>query len=172
MQNLESILKIETLKLLWDVQIQTDNLISIKITRSCHNQQEKRTFQIVDFHVSADHRVELKESEKKDQFLDITRGLKKHWNMKVTVIPIVTGALFTATKRINACTKGLGNNKKGEGYPNRSIDRDRPQYGGESRRLVVTQTPVRNHRLTLVGKTRKVVIIKNLFTAFTNHREN
>ena len=35
---------------------------------------------------------------KKDNYLDLARELKKLWNMKVTVIPIVIGALVTVTK--------------------------------------------------------------------------
>ena len=53
----------------------------------------------MDFSVSADHRVKLKESEKKDKYLDLARELKKKLcNMKVTVIPIIAGALGTVTK--------------------------------------------------------------------------
>ena len=43
----------------------------------------------MDFAVPADHRVKLNESEKKDKKLDLARELKKLWNMKVTVVPIV-----------------------------------------------------------------------------------
>ena len=48
--------------------------------------------------VLVDHRIKLKEIEKKDQYLDLVRELKKLRNMKVTVIPIKTGALSTVTK--------------------------------------------------------------------------
>ena len=48
--------------------------------------------------VLADHRIKLKESEKKDKYLDLARDLKKLWNMKVTIIPIVVGAFGTITK--------------------------------------------------------------------------
>ena len=47
---------------------------------------------MVDFAVPADHRIKLKESEKKDKYLDLTRELKKLWNIKVTIIPIMIGA--------------------------------------------------------------------------------
>ena len=57
--------------------------------------KNKRTRRIVDF---ADHKVKLKETEKKDKYLDLPRELKKLRNMKVTIIPIVTGALGTVTK--------------------------------------------------------------------------
>ena len=56
------------------------------------------TCRIVDFAVPADHRVKLKESEKNDKYLDLTRELKKLWNMKVTIIPIVIGALGWVAK--------------------------------------------------------------------------
>ena len=46
----------------------------------------------------SDHRVKLKECEKKDKYLDLARELKKLWNMKMTIIPIVIGALGTVTK--------------------------------------------------------------------------
>ena len=52
----------------------------------------------------ADHRIKLKECEKKDKYLDLARKLKKRWNMKVTIIPIVTGALGTVFKGL---VKGL-----------------------------------------------------------------
>ena len=41
----------------------------------------------------------------KDKYLDLARELKKLWNMKVTVIPIVIGALGTITKGL---VMGLG----------------------------------------------------------------
>ena len=57
--------------------------------------KKKRTFWIMDFVFLADHRIKLKESEKKVKYLDLAWELKKLWNMKVTIIPIVTGALDT-----------------------------------------------------------------------------
>ena len=50
----------------------------------------------------------LKESEKKDKYLDLTSELKKLWNMKVMVIPIVIAALGTVTKGL---VQGLENLK-------------------------------------------------------------
>ena len=53
---------------------------------------------IVDLVVPADHSVKWNASGKKDKYLDLARELKKVWNMKVTIIPIVIGALGTVTK--------------------------------------------------------------------------
>ena len=51
-----------------------------------------------------DHRIKLKEYEKKDKYLDIARELKKLWNMQVTIIPNVIGTFETVTKGLQ---KGL-----------------------------------------------------------------
>ena len=56
------------------------------------------------FAIPTDHRVKSKEREKKNEYLDFTRKLKKLWNMKVTFIPIVIGALGTVIKGL---IKGL-----------------------------------------------------------------
>ncbi len=57
--------------------------------------KKKRTCKIVDFAVPVDHRINLKKSEKKDKYLDLARELKKLWNMKVEIVPVVIGALGT-----------------------------------------------------------------------------
>ena len=59
----------------------------------------------MDFSVLVDHRVKLKESEKKDKYL--ARELKKKqqlWNMKMTIKLIVIGTLGTVTEGL---LKGL-----------------------------------------------------------------
>ena len=102
--NQESILENETHKLHWDVEIQMDHLISARRPDLIKINKRERTCRIVDFAVPADHRVKLKESQKKDKYSDLARELKKPWNMKVTFIPIITVALGTVT---NELVKGL-----------------------------------------------------------------
>ena len=57
-----------------------------------------RTCKLVDFAVPADHRIKLKECEKRDKYVDLARELKKLWNMKVKITPIGIGAFETVTK--------------------------------------------------------------------------
>ena len=66
--------------------------------------KKKRICKIVDFAVPAGQKINLKVSEKKDKYLDLARELKKLLNMKVTIMPIVIGALGTVTKGL---LKGL-----------------------------------------------------------------
>ena len=49
----------------------------------------------MDFAVLVDYRVKLKESEKKDTYLDIAEKL---WNTKMMMIPIISGAIGTVNK--------------------------------------------------------------------------
>ena len=54
----------------------------------------------MDFAVPDDHRVLLKESEKKNKYLDLAWESKKLLNKKVIVIPIVIAALGRITKEL------------------------------------------------------------------------
>ena len=98
MHNPAPVLENDTHKLLWDFDIQTDHLISAKRPDFIIINKKRRICKIVDFAVLADHRIKLKECEKKDKYLDLARELKKLWNMKVTNIPIEIGAFSTVTK--------------------------------------------------------------------------
>ena len=109
MQNPAPVLEIDTHKLLWDFNIQTDHLIPTRrpdliIINKKKKKKKKRICKIVDFAVPVNHRINLKECEKKDKYLDLARELKKLWNMKVTIVPIVIGAFGTITKGL---LKGL-----------------------------------------------------------------
>ena len=91
-------------KLLWDFNIQTDHRIPAWRPDLIIINKKRRICKIVDFAVPVDHRINLKESEKKDKYLDLARELKKLRNMKVTIVLIVIGALGTITKGL---LKGL-----------------------------------------------------------------
>ena len=92
MHNPTSVLENSTHKLIWDFDIHTDHRISARRPDLIMIRKKKRICKIVDFAVSADHRIKLIEN---------TRELKKKqklWNVKVTIIPIVIGAFGTVTK--------------------------------------------------------------------------
>ena len=96
MHNPESVLENETHKILCDFQIQTDHLISARrpdlmIINKKKNNLRNRGLCCPDC----------------SQYLDLTRQLKKLWNMKVTIIPIVIGALSTVTQGLVLELDGL-----------------------------------------------------------------
>ena len=95
MHNPAPVLENDSHKLPWDFNIQTDHLIPARrpdLIIINKKKKKKRICRIVDFAVPADHRINLKENEKKDKYLDLARELKKLWNMKVMIVPIVIGA--------------------------------------------------------------------------------
>ena len=95
MHNPAPILENAMHKLLWDFNIQTDHLIPTRRPDLIIINKKKK---IVDSTVPTDHRIKLKECEKRVKYLDLARELKKLWNMQVTIIPIVIGAFGTVTK--------------------------------------------------------------------------
>ena len=113
MLNPVPVLENDTHKLLWDFNIQTDYLIPARwADLIIINKKKKKMIvcKIVDFAIPADHRINLKECEKKHKCLDLARELKKLWNIKMTVVPISIGALVTISKGL---LKGLEDLKFG-----------------------------------------------------------
>ena len=91
--NSESILENDTQKLLWDFDVQMDHQ-----TIRLYNNQQKRDH-LQDWGLCSPGRPQSKIEKKwakKHKYLDLPRELKKLW--KVTIIPIVIGALGTVTK--------------------------------------------------------------------------
>ena len=106
MHNSVSVQENETRKILWDFETTRPSDSKTK------QKKNERTCRIQDSAVLADHRVKLKKSEKRDKYIDLAREMtpppkktknktknkNKIWNIKVTVMPIVTGSLGTVTK--------------------------------------------------------------------------
>ena len=59
---------------------------------------KKKTCYLMDFAISEDRRVEIKESEKIDKYLDLARELKELYNMKLTMVPVIVGVPGTVPK--------------------------------------------------------------------------
>ena len=90
----ESVLENKTHKLHWDFEIQTDHLISArrpgpeKVKKKKKKKKEKakkkkmRSYGKLDFAVPTDHRVKLKEGEKKDKYQDLAWELKNYETWK------------------------------------------------------------------------------------------
>ena len=154
----KSVLEKETCKLLRDFEIQTDLLISARRPNLIIINKKKRSCRIVDFTVPTDHRIKLKEN-KKISTSTLLKNWKKLWNVKVTVIPIVIGALGTIP-RVSKETRGVENKRTSGDHPNYSIikiGQNNKESPWDLRILAISLTPVRNHRLRLVWKTRKGV---------------
>ncbi len=95
MHNPAPVLENDSHKLLWDLNLQTDHLFPARRPHHTIINKRKRICKIVDFAVPADHRINLKESEKKDKYHDLAK-IKKMWKIKVTIVIQTTALLRTA----------------------------------------------------------------------------
>ena len=64
--------------------------------------------QIKDFACPYDGRVDTKELKKIEHYQDLARELRKIWNMKVKVIPLVIRALGTTPIKLRNWLKQIG----------------------------------------------------------------
>ena len=64
--------------------------------------------EIIDFAIPYDSKIELKEQEKIEKYQDLRRELKKIWNMKVNITPIVIGAMGAIPKKLRKRLEQLG----------------------------------------------------------------
>ena len=122
-------------------------------TRFNNNQQKKRTCKIVDLAVPADHRIKLKESEKRDKYLDHARELKKNVDHTGDNYTNCNWCVWNSNLRISKGTRGLGGWRTSGDHTNDSIvenGQNTKKSLGNLRRPAITQTPVKNHRLTLM----------------------
>ena len=114
MHNPASVLENDTYKLFdiqTDQQVEWTDLIIIN-----NKKRELAKF----FSVPADHRIKLKENEKKEKYHDLIRDLKKLWNIKVTIISLVIDAFGTVTEGL---LKELGRCLWCNGYRRRNWTR-------------------------------------------------
>ena len=92
----------DKVKLLWDINIQCDNMIEARRPDIVVVYKKERVCIIVDITVPADRRVEKKEQEKVEKYNDLKREIGRMWGIrKVQVVPVVIGALGSVTKRFD-----------------------------------------------------------------------
>ena len=70
----ESIPENEVHRILWTFKIQADHLIVARRPDLVIINKKKRTSSMVNFAVSGDHRVKIKENEKRDKHLDLAKN--------------------------------------------------------------------------------------------------
>ena len=102
----------------------------------------------MDFAVSADHRVKMKESEKRNKYLDLAWELKKTMEHERDDDTKCKWRARYSHQRIGTGSGGVGNKKTSGDHSNYSIieiDQNTKESPGVLKRLAVIQTPVRNY---------------------------
>ena len=81
MHNPASVHETETHKLLWDFDIPTGHPIWARRLDIVTINKKKINCRTLNSAVPAVYRIKLKENEKKDKYLDLSRELRKLWKM-------------------------------------------------------------------------------------------
>ena len=83
----------EEIKVLWDINIQCDNLIQARRPDLIVIDKKEQKGIIIDIAVPADVRVEEKEKEKVEKYQDLKREIRRLWKLrKVEIVPVVMEA--------------------------------------------------------------------------------
>ena len=90
----------ESFKTLWDFNIQTDNIIEHRRPDMIIINKTSKKAQSVDFAVPTDHRIEIFQQRKIENYQDLKPELQKFSNLKTSIVPIVIGALGTIPKSL------------------------------------------------------------------------
>ena len=95
----EAVLENEKCKILWDFSIQTDHKLEHNKPDIVVVDKSNYSALIIDIACPFDTRVEKKETEKIDYYQDLKREIIRLWKLKkVTIIPIIIGALGTVNR--------------------------------------------------------------------------
>ena len=86
----EGVVENEEVKVLWDINVQCDNVIEARRPDIIVINKKERKGIIIDIAVPADVRVGEKEREKVEKYQDLKR--------EIGVVPVVIGALGSVTK--------------------------------------------------------------------------
>ena len=108
--NAEKVLESDFCKIMWDFSFQTDKKLN-------HNKPDtitvidkvNKTCLIIDPSCPFDYRKVVKEEEQLSNYDELKYELARIWSMKkVTIVPIVMGALGTVTERIDSWIEQIG----------------------------------------------------------------
>ena len=122
MHNLESVSENETHYVLWDFEIQTDPLISarrpdlVMVNTPPENLPNSGLCRS-----SSDHRVKLKESKKRNKYLDLAREHKKTMGHKNDGDTNCNWCARYSHRRIDKGTVGVGNKKTSGDHRNNNM---------------------------------------------------
>ena len=104
----ESVQENENYKLLWDFSIRTDNNIEARRPDLVLVERSKKSCHIIDVAIPEDSGAKEKEAEKVEKYQNLARELRRMWEVKTKVVPVVLGALGTVPLPLKGNLKGVG----------------------------------------------------------------
>ena len=70
--------------------------------------KSKKSYHIIDVAIPEDSGAKEKEAKKVEKYQNLARELRRMWEVKTKVVPIVLGALGTVPLRLKGNLKGIG----------------------------------------------------------------
>ena len=104
----ETALEKKNNKLLWDFSIRTDHHIEARRPDLVLVDKSKKSCHIIDVAIPEDSGVKEKEAKKVERYQNLARELRRMWEVKTKVVPIVLGALGTLLLRLKGNLKDIG----------------------------------------------------------------
>ena len=99
----------DDVKLIWDINIQCDNVIEAKRSDLILVNKKAESCVIIDVAIPGDCRVREEKIEKIEKLQNLKKMLKRLWSLKkVEVVPAVVGALRCISKGFNGWMDTLG----------------------------------------------------------------
>ena len=97
------------IKLLWDINIQSGNLIDARRPDLIVINKKEQKGIIIDIAVPTDVRVKEKEKEKVEKDQDLKKEIKRLWKLgNVEIVPVVVGALGSVSAEFGRWMGKLG----------------------------------------------------------------
>ena len=99
----------EEVKVLWDINVQCDNVIEARKPDITLIDKKERKEIIIDIAVATNVRVGEKKRKRMENYQDLKRETGRLWKLKmVEVIPVVIGALGSVKKEFDGWIEKLG----------------------------------------------------------------
>ena len=96
-------------KLIWDMNIQSDNVIVERRPDIVIVNKMEKTAIIIDVAIPGDKKTIDKEKKKIEKYQNLKREIQRFWNLKkIDVIPVVLGALGSVTKNLGKYVDKIG----------------------------------------------------------------
>ena len=105
----EGAMEDDDVKIIWDINIQCDNVIEARRPDLILVDKKAKTCVIIDVAIPGDCRICEKEIEKIQKYQNLKRELKRFWSLKkVEVVPVVVGAMGGISKGFSEWMDTIG----------------------------------------------------------------
>ena len=99
----------DDVKLIWDINIQCDNVIETRRPELILVNKKAKSCVIIDVAIPGDCRIHEKKIKKIEKYQNLKKELKRLWSLKkVEVVPVVIGALGCISKGFSGWMETLG----------------------------------------------------------------